>query len=206
MRYQGKITTWQDDKGFGFVTQHGGGHRAFVHISAFENRARRPAIGDIVSYDLGADEKKRLRAERVKFSEVRKPPPSLREDRNAGSVIAVSVAIVFLAILLIGLGLAGRLPFALVLLYLAMSVVTLIVYGLDKSAAMNNRRRTPEDTLHLLALVGGWPGALFAQVAFRHKSSKRGFQVTFWIIVLINSAGVAWLSTDAGIRLWRSVV
>ncbi|MCA3055649.1 MAG: DUF1294 domain-containing protein [Burkholderiales bacterium] len=205
MRYQGKITTWHDDKGFGFVTQNGGGHKAFVHISSFHGRARRPEIGDIIVYELGEDERKRLRAERVAFAEVRKPPPSMHEDRNAGSVIAASVAILFLAMLLVGAALAGRLPFELVLLYLVMSIVTLVVYGLDKSAAMNNRRRTPEDTLHLLALVGGWPGALFAQVAFRHKSRKRGFQITFWVVVILNTAALLWLASDSGNALWRSL-
>lgn len=177
-----------------------------MHISSFQGRARRPELGDIVAYDLGENERKRLRAERVTFAELRKPALSIAKDRNFGSVVAVGAALVCLAVVLAGAALMGRLPFALVLLCLVMSVVTLIVYGLDKSAAMNNRRRTPEDTLHVLALIGGWPGALFAQVAFRHKSRKRGFQITFWIIVIINCATVAWLGTDTGVRFWRSVV
>jgi cold shock CspA family protein len=61
VRYQGKITTWHDDKGFGFVTQNGGGHKAFVHISSFQSQTRRPQLGDIIAYELGEDERKRLR-------------------------------------------------------------------------------------------------------------------------------------------------
>jgi len=43
MRYQGKITSWKDDQGFGFVTHNGGGEKAFVHVNAFSRRSRRPA-------------------------------------------------------------------------------------------------------------------------------------------------------------------
>ena len=48
MRHQGKITHWQDDKGFGFVEPDGGGERAFVHIKAFAVRSGRPAEGDLI--------------------------------------------------------------------------------------------------------------------------------------------------------------
>ena len=48
MKLQGKILNWNDDKGFGFVEPNGGGQRAFVHIKAFKNNARRPVNGDII--------------------------------------------------------------------------------------------------------------------------------------------------------------
>lgn len=44
MRYQGKITDWKDDKGFGFVTPNGGGPRVFVHIKSFSSRQRRRSV------------------------------------------------------------------------------------------------------------------------------------------------------------------
>jgi uncharacterized membrane protein YsdA (DUF1294 family) len=37
--------------------------------------------------------------------------------------------------------------------------MTYFIYGFDKSAAQNQRWRVAERTLHLLALLGGWPGA-----------------------------------------------
>ncbi|MFN8986841.1 MAG: DUF1294 domain-containing protein, partial [Burkholderiales bacterium] len=101
--------------------------------------------------------------------------------------------------------LLGRLPFLLLLFYLVMSLITLFAYGLDKSAAMNNRQRTREDTLHLLALFCGWPGALFAQTAFRHKSRKREFQTAFWVMVGLNCGLLLWLTTEHGSSLWRGI-
>jgi uncharacterized membrane protein YsdA (DUF1294 family) len=78
-------------------------------------------------------------------------------------------------------------PFHLIALgYLSLSAVTFIVYAIDKSAAKRNARRTPENTLHLLAILGGWPGALLAQTWLRHKSSKTSFRRVFWVTVTVN--------------------
>jgi len=70
--------------------------------------------------------------------------------------------------------------------YGLMSLATYAVYALDKSAARRRRRRVPERTLHLLAVLGGWPGALLAQHRLRHKSGKRAFLLVFRLTVLLN--------------------
>src|SRR2546423_1312045 len=65
-------------------------------------------------------------------------------------------------------------------LYLLASLVTFIAYGLDKRAARAGRGRTRERTLHVMELLGGWPGALAAQRVFRHKTRDGRFRVVFW--------------------------
>ncbi|MDP4074145.1 cold shock and DUF1294 domain-containing protein [Acidovorax sp. A1169] len=83
----------------------------------------------------------------------------------------------------------------------ALNLLTFIVYYLDKSAAQSGQWRVPENNLHLLALVGGWPGAWFAQQMLRHKSSKTRFRATYWATVILNCAGLAawvmrWISPN----------
>ena len=73
MRYQGTITHWKDDRGFGFITPDGGGTPVFVHISAFKKGQRRPAGDELVTYELFNDLKKGFRAQNVSFFEVVKP-------------------------------------------------------------------------------------------------------------------------------------
>lgn len=46
--------------------------------------------------------------------------------------------------------------------------------------------RTREGTLHLLAMVGGWPGAMLAQRRLRHKTRKGTFQEKFIATVIVN--------------------
>lgn len=70
--------------------------------------------------------------------------------------------------------------------YIALSAITFILYAVDKSAARNNKHRIPERTLHLMSLLGGWPGALLAQQIFRHKTKKQPFRVVFWMTVIVN--------------------
>ena len=84
----------------------------------------------------------------------------------------------------------------MLLVYIAGSVITFLAYARDKSAARNNRWRTPESTLHLLSLIGGWPGALVAQRVLRHKSSKQPFRTVFWGTVLLNGAALIWVLTN----------
>lgn len=84
--------------------------------------------------------------------------------------------------------------FYYLLLVAVMSGVTFIAYGLDKGRAGGPKRRVPERTLHLLALFGGWPGALVAQRRFRHKTRKASFRLAFWFVVLLHATLVAGLA------------
>ena len=75
------------------------------------------------------------------------------------------------------------------------SLATFLVYGWDKRQAVRNAERVPEKTLHLLAVFGGWPGALLAQRIFRHKNRKASFQMVFWLIGLAQAGLlIMWLT------------
>ena len=100
----------------------------------------------------------------------------------------------------------ARLPVIVLGLYGVASVVAFIAYAIDKSAAQNGRWRTKESSLHMFALIGGWPGALAAQRLLRHKSSKQAFQMAFWGCVALNCAALGWTLTPQGTRLLNSLV
>jgi uncharacterized membrane protein YsdA (DUF1294 family) len=71
---------------------------------------------------------------------------------------------------------------------IVMSVACFIAYGLDKRRATNGGRRVSERTLHLMAFLGGWPGAWIGQQQFRHKTQKVAFRIVFWIVVAVHVA------------------
>ena len=101
-------------------------------------------------------------------------------------VFSTSLALIFLAT--IGaLTFLGKLPLPVVVAYLMLSLVTFFMYWKDKSAARSNESRTPENTLHSLALLGGWPGALIGQQTLRHKTQKVSFRVVLWLTILVNT-------------------
>jgi uncharacterized membrane protein YsdA (DUF1294 family) len=117
---------------------------------------------------------------------------------NVPVVVASSVTTAFFAGLL-AMILIGDAPMILLPTYAAMSMMSFLAYGFDKIAAEKGDWRTPESTLHLLDAIGGWPGALVAQRALRHKTRKTSFQLTFWCTVATNVAAVTWflLGSDA---------
>lgn len=106
--------------------------------------------------------------------------------------------LLFFALLYAALAWGWQLPWPVGAGYLALSAWTFAVYAADKSAARAQGRRVRERTLHLLALAGGWPGALCAQRWLRHKSAKAPFRAVFRLTVLGNVALLVLLSSPAG--------
>ena len=179
------MTTWNDDKGFGFITPAAGGdagargQKVFVHISAFERGTERPASGDTVTYSISTDSHGRLRAVGV-------TGPARLPRRAALSEVLAAVALVVVFGLLLCLRLTWGLTVWVVVEYAVASILCFIAYAADKSAARSGRRRTRESTLLLLGLIGGWPGAILAQQQLRHKNAKPSFQRAFWVTVVLN--------------------
>jgi uncharacterized membrane protein YsdA (DUF1294 family)/cold shock CspA family protein len=191
MRFQGKIMSWKDDQGFGFVMPNDGGEKAFVHIKAFTERTQRPVSGDLISYELSKDTKGRTTAINIRMINSKvvrtSPKDSVRID--------FLLIILLMTILLISTYL-HRLPLNVSVWYLTVSLLTFAFYFKDKLAARFDYWRTKENTLHFLSLIGGWPGAMLAQKYLRHKSTKKEFRFTFWLTVIINFIALAILYTS----------
>ncbi len=166
----GKITSWKADKGFGFITPQSGGRAAFVHISDFSKRHKKPVPGLGVQYLISTDPKGRQCAvEVMPLRGHKKNSPVMRQQ-----VFSIVLLLCFAAVLYYFFVLK-LIPIELVGGYAAMSVIAVIVYAKDKNAAQHDRWRTPETTLHTISLLGGWPGAAIAQSFLRHKSKKISF-------------------------------
>lgn len=203
MRYQGRITRWKDDQGYGFISPNLGGEEVFLHIKAFKPSQPRPAGDETVTYELVSDASARPRAAAVAFV-------SGAGRRTAAGACGPSrfpllAAALFFAFLGVSTA-AGRLPLILLGFYAFVSLIAFAAYALDKSAARSGTWRTAESTLHLLSLVGGWPGALVAQNRLRHKSRKASFLVAFWATVMLNCGFLGWLLTAHGGRVLRMVL
>lgn len=193
MRYTGKLKTWNDERGFGFIEPTQNGHELFVHIKAFPHGTGRPAIGQTLTFEVETSSDGKKKAKAVQYPVCARQSPRARVDSPAlwtwPRILAIPV---FAAIYVYGaMRWGSSLP--VLLAYLGSSLVAFLAYALDKSAAVSGRWRTPEQTLHLLALAGGWPGALVAQQLLRHKTSKQSFISIFWLTVFVNVAAfVAW--------------
>ena len=200
MRLKGVIKSWNDERGFGFIEPVLGGEDIFVHIKAFSHRAGRPQVSQRVLFDVELGPQGKLRARNVELSQFGQPGAqkvrlNLQPQRGAVTLITLPV----FGVLYVIASLLWETPLWLALVYLLASAVTFLVYANDKSCAQRGMQRTPEGTLHLLSLVGGWPGALLAQQFLRHKSSKAEFRTVFWFTVVFNVA--AFLTLCSSFRL-----
>ena len=95
----------------------------------------------------------------------------------------------------------GYTPLLIAFIYVLFSVLAFVGYAKDKHAARYGQWRVSEGTLHTFSLLCGWPGAIFAQRLFRHKTRKTSFRVVFWFTVLVNSGVLVWLHTAEGSAL-----
>jgi uncharacterized membrane protein YsdA (DUF1294 family) len=144
-------------------------------------------LNDSVTYAVAIDAKGRAAAEQVAFAGERQEKK--QAVRGPDSALPLWFAALFAIIILVLLVL-GVFHWYVLAFYAALNLFTFVRYWLDKEAARKDEHRTPEDSLHLLALLGGWPGALLAQRMFRHKSSKRSFQQTYWTTVVLHCVGL----------------
>ena len=183
-RQEGQLTQWDDAKGYGFITLAPGEPKLFVHVRDFVLRIDRPQAGEALSFEIGQDGQGKRRALKVRSQTSAKPvaarSPAWRSSAGKLWLIPVFASFYLFCHLL------WPLQPAIWGLYMALSLATFIVYAGDKRAARLGQWRVAENTLHGLALAGGWPGALLAQHLLRHKTSKPDFRRLFWLTVAAN--------------------
>jgi uncharacterized membrane protein YsdA (DUF1294 family)/cold shock CspA family protein len=218
MKRQGTLVRWEKDRGFGFIRSPDVSADVFVHLRDFTARGITPQVGMKVAFEEIHVGGKGPRAVAVQAAAAVQQRPQERQrqpTRPAGSARTRNVRATSrhrdaapssssslpMALLLVGyaalLGYGvwtARIPPIALGVLLLLSLLTFFIYGFDKNAAETGRWRTAENTLHLLSLVGGWPGAWVAQRLFRHKVRKTSFMAGYWATVLAHLAAVgAWV-------------
>ena len=165
---KGKIISWDDRKGFGFI-QSAKYEKLFFHIKDFKS-SDRPVENQIVTFKVENEERGKQKAVNVKLKSLN---------------LSILFSLVFLSFLTLA-SILSYLPDWLYIYILSVSFVTFLAYWFDKYKAKKDMWRTPEQTLHLLSFFGGWPGALLAQQVFRHKTKKTSFKILLWLSVVIH--------------------
>ena len=182
-RLGGVVTTWNDDRGFGFLKPDDGGADVFLHFTAVPRGTARPYEGQQLTFEIERDQNGKthaVRAEPVLVAERAEPPV-----RPTSVVVGIGSILAFVAVFLVAHW-RWQVPWTIGAIYLALSILAFAMYTADKRAAQTNRWRTPEITLLLVGLIGGWPGAAVAQQVLRHKTKKLSFRTRFWFTVILN--------------------
>lgn len=208
IRKKGKIIKWNDDKGFGFILPADSQKNIFVHIKSFSDKSVRPTEGEHVTYTIeknndgrdsaikvsrATDNILRNRASRNRNNNVnpmykRINTNNTQSDLKSAHSISQLYTIIILSFMafIFYFSIEGKLPPFVIVIYIVMGIMTYFIYSDDKDRAINNERRTSEQLLLTLSLLGGWIGALIAQQKFRHKTKKISFQKSFWTTVFFN--------------------
>ncbi len=99
----------------------------------------------------------------------------------------LAISVTLFSLVMLAMLFRFRIPLLIAYL-IAINISSFTLYGIDKLSAIYKWQRVPEKLLHLLALTGGSPMALLAQYFFNHKTSKKQFLVTYWVIVVVQLA------------------
>ncbi|OTG67605.1 DUF1294 domain-containing protein [Acinetobacter silvestris] len=201
MRDQGRLIEWFDDKGYGFIQPNDASKdRVFLHIKDFARQGPRPIVGCALEYVVQLDGQGRFNAKQVtylKASQTQKTGQAAQQQssqqQNSATLqpmqIFSGLYIIFLGIFAVTSLLSGM----VLLFIMLMNMMTYWFYSQDKEAAQNGDRRVPENTLHILSFLGGWPTAWLAQQKLRHKTQKQPFRKIYFCTIGLNILLILWL-------------
>jgi uncharacterized membrane protein YsdA (DUF1294 family)/cold shock CspA family protein len=171
-----KVVEWDRAKGYGFLLVNN--RRLFLHRRDFVHSHRAPVVGDTVRFIVGKDAEGR---------------PCAREavllQRGLGmSGVSLLVLLVLMVLPVMAALRQGAAPQWIATFVVFMGGFTYWANARDKRLAQGGEWRLSEANLHLLEILGGWPGAFLAQRRLRHKCSKASYQSFFWLVVLAYQA------------------
>jgi uncharacterized membrane protein YsdA (DUF1294 family) len=188
----GRVSQWDAAKGLGFVQAQNDGTKLLLRRAdmAGRLRARGPSVGESVRF-VPLKSGAQLRATQVHTLAPAPAPSAAPRPRKPASARAQSsmrlLVIPAFAVVLGALHLQWPLPRPVPVLYGALSMALFAVYAIDKwLSRRDGMSRVAETSLHLIALMGGWPGALLAQHILRHKTAKPAFLRATWAMVAAN--------------------
>jgi uncharacterized membrane protein YsdA (DUF1294 family)/cold shock CspA family protein len=195
-RLEGTLVSWNKDRGFGFIAPSLGGPQLFAHIRAFPHGTM-PAIGITLSYEVEVTQDGKTRARFVRVDGA----PVVQTYGPVRSSILSYVPIGLFAVIYIVVAIIWHPAYWVIFVYLVTSLLCILIYRTDKSAAAQGRWRVSESALLLLGLFGGWPGAIIAQQLLHHKTRKRSFQSAFAGSVVVNIIAFVILTSPLMARL-----
>lgn len=182
-RFEGSLISWNSERGFGFIKPKSGGRDVFVHVRDLEFKGKTPLLGETIFYDITQRSDGKYRAINAYIN-------GEKNHKSITYAIVIGFCFIFIAIpFILSLYIINITYYPLVL-YSLLSLICFFVYVYDKQMAIRGGWRIRESSLHWLELIGGWPGALIAQMIIGHKNSKATFQFIFSVIVLLHF--IAW--------------
>lgn len=197
MRDQGRLVEWFDDKGYGFIQPNDPSKaKVFLHIKDFARPGPRPIVGCALEYLVILDGQGRCRAQQASYL------TAAQARHLQGKTQAVPEKVeklqpmqIMITAYLLSLGilsLSGHLAGLILLGILLANGISYLMYAQDKQAAREGKQRVPEQTLHVLSSLGGWPAAWLAQQKFRHKTQKQPFRQIYFATIVLHLMLLGW--------------
>ncbi|HHC24324.1 MAG TPA: cold shock domain-containing protein, partial [Desulfobacterales bacterium] len=123
-REKGRLVRWNDEKGYGFIRPRNGEEDIFLHVKSLPHDQRRPKTNDVLTYEVGVDEKQQHYARSAKIEGI---------AWSYFTIFWVSITLLFG--IYVYFVFQQKLPFHPLAIYAAMSLLTIRAYSRDKRAA-----------------------------------------------------------------------